>query len=102
MSVINGTVNILRLGDVSINQMFLLVQDTGACAAIFNFDETDNYSSCCIYTLVEWRCDKTAEVNGQVIKDSVKSNHLSTLSYEYVIGPVGQILLIISLQMIFS
>ena len=86
LSIINGTVNILRLGDVSINQMFLLVQDTGACAAVFNLDETDNYSSCCIYTLIEGRCEKTAEIKGQAIKDSVKMGHLSILSYDYVIG----------------
>lgn len=86
LSIVNGKVNILRVGDVSINQMFLLVQDTGACAAVFNFDETDNYSSCCMYTLTEGRCEKTAEIKGQAIKDSVKNDHLRILSYDYVIG----------------
>lgn len=85
LTVVNGTVNVIR-SDTSVRDAYLISQINGSCAVLLDLDESDNYSPCCIYQLIEPRCKKTMEKKGNIVRNTLTENAVTLESYPYIIG----------------
>lgn len=73
MTVVNGTVNLLR-SNTSVKNAYLISRGNGSCAVLLDLDEPDNYSPCCIYQLLDARCKKCAEKKGDAAGTTLTEN----------------------------
>lgn len=85
LSVVNGTVNLLRR-DTSVRDAYLIPRSNGTCAVLFDLEEIDDYNPCCIYQLLDTRCEKTGELKGNVVPGTFTKDTLTLESFLYVIG----------------